>query len=498
MSEQRNTLNVRAQFLSTQSRNHRVNNYHVPTNVFLASFCLFLFIYLGLFSSLFAWLIVLLFTHVGSEFAVRLRLFSTPQKSVALTSYLLLSTIGLLISVDNCTNFGMLFGFGGDDLHYFERVVQLIRGETVHEFGVFEWLMALWGWFLHPFHPGNLCVADLLPINWMAGALCIALAGQLAYETTGKHCPTWLLFLAMLGNMRFTDSTVRFYRDGFMLAWLLLFLLAVARQRYSAAWFCLVPVAALRLANAMLGLFYLFLVALKKRFKNRVLYFAVAGMISLAGILFVVSRAELNLIAYMSDLARLKRYVAAFEQLSFTDQLSLRTEALQQSTEHVGEDNLMQQAYLRGGIKGALVRTVYITLFPLTFHSPYEPMFVADSVSIKRVIPGFYFQHLIDWCYILVWVPILPLLAIGIACMARGTNWQTATTLYFVATVLSVALISGQTRHGCAFVILHPAIITAGYYATRANRKLRLARDFGTVLTLLGIIVWNMLRYDVI
>jgi hypothetical protein len=445
--------------------------------------------------SLFSWSACLAIGIQTSQWFCRQGFVNATSSNLFLISYLLTSLLGFLIVLDNQLNFGVPFGYARDDQMFFEAVCDLRSGHTLSEFGLYEAGLATWSFLVRPFDPVGLNLTDLLPINWLFTALCVVVLNDIAVLVSRQAFPAWLTVAALLGNMRFADSNIRLYRDAIILFFVATSILLVLRKRHAHGLLYLLPVFVLRGANGFLALTFAIMLWTKRRIESRAMFAILTGAFLLISIFATTKSNQLNLYAFTSDIARLGRYLSAFEDVTLSEQLARRSEAIAEGTEHAGANNLIHQAYANGGTMASLVKPIYTIFFPLTFHAPRTTMHVAENISPNRVVEGYYLYYVIEWAWISIWVVVLPYLILGGYRMLTGTDEQLTIILFYILSVVAVAFVSGQIRHACAFVILHPLLVACGYQAVKLDRNLRTIFPILTWATVALILAWNLVRH---
>jgi len=75
----------------------------------------------------------------------------------------------------------------------------------------------------------------VLPVSWALAGLAAALSYGLSETISGVKLPIASAAASLLGNSVFIDSTVHLYRDGLMLVFFMLSLLASIKRRWALA-----------------------------------------------------------------------------------------------------------------------------------------------------------------------------------------------------------------------------------------------------------------------
>ena len=462
----------------------------VAINILIILLELCLFVYLRAWFSIIPWMICLVAGHFIGLSIERKKLITRGGYDILITSYLLISLMGLLICLDNQNNFGTFLGCGGDDTRFFGKILMLIKGTPEEETGFYEYVLATFGWGMNLLKLGDLQLTDLLPLNWLLAAFCAMVCYQLAFELMCKRCPFFIILTSLLFNFTFTDSITRLYRDVLMLFFSLLFLLFLINDKRIKMLVSLVPLMLIRMANGFLLLLFVGLLILKKRVKRVMVFYALTGVLG-GFFVAVINYSNINLLNYTSSYVNFARYNRVFKNYSTKEMLELRNKSIAGS---VPESSLKNVAYIEGGIKGKIVKIIYALFYPLTFNSPSTELQVSATISNSGYVKGFYLYLILQWLFILSWIAVLPYLFLGLYKAMFGSNLQVTIFVFYIIVTLLVSLISGQQRHGCILVVLNPILANIGFHYSRSNRQMIFNHKLLTVAVIIGITGWNLAK----
>lgn len=414
---------------------------------------------------------------------------------IYILSYLLISLIGMVITVDNAQNFGVFFGFASDDSRYFDSIIALTHGEVLDNIGLFSFIYAANAFIVEAFVPGELILPDLLPFNWMVYSLCVVLVSKISYNLTQKKCPLILLLAASSGNMMLTDSSARLYRDIIALFFLLLSIVMVLNNRKWRALFLILASGLIRGANGASSFMLCSLLLLKQKVRSCFTFYVLAvSVFTFVGVLFVVL--PFNIFPYSTSIGKMAQRIDEQGFKSSVSYLDNRNRAFGAISSERIPGSARAMAYEKGGVKGAMVQISLFVLYPIKFNSPYDSVAVHTYKSNILIAEGFYIYRIVQWLYILCWPIVLPYLIIGLVlAFSKHGGLMNPIAVYYVTIVLLTALISGQPRHGCAFIVLHPIFTSLGYHSCRQNYRLAIWHKYLVAATFTLLCAWNILRY---
>jgi len=429
-----------------------------------------LFIYLDSFRSIIPWFIcyglIGIISNILSKKIADLNNF----KSIVKFSYIILSILGLIITVDNVNNFGLPYGDGHDDSEFFYNMKILAEGTSGRtEYGLYIFIGSLFARFTNfIFFFKDVSIIDLLPLNWVMAALCIGLSGQLAYTVLSRKLPNSLLFLTLIGNFVFVDSTVRLYRDVFMLFFVLLSMILILKKKYIKGLFSTMLAGIIRGADGLLTLFFLGLHSITSKVnKKHVNKIYIIIIISLLVFSLNINQRGSIFIALCSRSAESTKYYQVFEGFSISDIAKLRMDKIY-NRERGFMASLSQQY---GGIIGFFIKLIIFLFFPITFYSPVMSMKFNTFYDSGYVLNGFFIFNIIKWLMVLCWIIIIPLFIIGFIKAIKGTITEKNFVMLYLISLILIILISGQFRHTAFLVVLNPVFINIGFNAISKNHK---------------------------
>lgn len=409
-------------------------------------------------------------------------------------AYGIISLFGWVVCADNLRNFGVAFGCFNDDSEYYYNMTQILAAGKFKSSGVYEMLLAGIGWCYHLVGVKEIPLTSLLPFNFMLAGWCVVLTGLLAKLVAGRAIPAFLLLLCTAGNYYFIEAMSRLYRDGVVMVLMVGALCLFAAQRPVSGFLSSVAAGVFRGANGMVALLF----GAVYWFKRWIHYTAHFWMLAIA--LLVVGIVAVRLVPFcffsvVGDQTKTGRYITKMERQNTFLQLLNRRKAL---ARYFPPGSMARKLYKLGGVSGNAGLAASMVFFPLTVRGTAETVPVASRYILDTTVSGQFYYNLLKWLFVLAWLPVIPLLCCGILAAMRGSHLGVTTAFVYLLLVAGVTLISMQQRHCCAFVILHPALATLGYYLAADHRFLLKLRKGLFIIVPLGIILWNILRYGLL
>ncbi len=408
-----------------------------------------------------------------------------------LTSYLVVSLIGAVDISDNLRHFGTVFGGGADDSEYFFNARTLLQdGVILPGTGLYDLVLAAWGFLPNLIWKETTTAFEFLPLNWALAAAVVGLCDELCYAVIKERPPIWILVTTLLGNYKFTDATIHLYRDGLLLTFFLLALNSVMRSQPARSLLYALPVLALRAANFGLYAFALLLsTVLGKSRKRAVFYGWVLSFLFIAATLFPTVGPLLFRYATRITFGGYSggEYIAPsiLQEGEFRGQVFAMLTGTAQST-------TLGYVMANNGPASLVLRPITFELLPVRFW-PLE--MGADSESRFAVRPfserALTLRNVYLWFCVLCWVVVVPLLIVGLGASAFGTRKLNILFVYYLLSVFAVSFVSFELRHATAFTILHPLLAMLGYNAIRKDKRVRLVALSVGVLTFVGICLYN-------
>jgi len=434
----------------------------------------------------------------GGAGYLALRLLA-PRKSGLMETYLIaygiISLFGWVICWDNLRNFGVTFGCFNDDGEYYFNMMQILDHGKFRGAGVYEMILAGIGWGYRHLGVKDIAMAYLLPFNFMLAAWCVGLTGVLARLVTGRAIPLFLLLVCTVGNFYFIEATARFYRDSMVMVLMVGAICLLAAKKPVRGVACAIAAGLFRGANGivalMFGMVYVF-----KRWVNYTLHF---WLLTIA--LTVVAVVAIRLIPFcffsvVGDQTKTGLYINQMERQNTYWQLLNRRKAL---ARYFPPNSIARKAYALGGLTGNGLLLGSTVFYPLTVRGPTDSMPVANRYILDTYITdGQFFYNIMKWGFTLSWLIVAPLLVCGVIMACRGSHLAVTTAFMYIVLVVGVTLISMQQRHVCAFVVLHPALAALGYYLSENDRFMIKLRKWLFIIVPAGIILWNILRYQML
>jgi len=375
---------------------------------------------------------------------------------LGLLSYLSLSSIGLSLITIYRSLYDLDFGPFLDDSYYYLNIQMIAEGEVVNATG-YEHLMAFWYLFLSTFQevPGPL---DLLPLNWCFGSLVVCLSYRLAMEVTGKVCPFWLTFLALVGNSIFTDAVANLYRDGLMLLALLVSMIATVRKQYPLGILGAIGAGLIRVVHGGLALFFVALCA-----SRRIRVFR-----QHPGLLLLLIVSLVTVVLILDDQYHLATYARSFrvsedvEEGSICDAVRNRSEWLDEAESDPASLDLTKRMFHSGPVGYAL-------MLPISVFAPVRVKEGFGELQPRMYLNGRYTVFrayginppvVFDSITVVLWSVLGPYLVLGFVEALRARVQQPEVLVQFLLTLLMVTFVSFQPRHRTAFLVMYPIFLT--------------------------------------
>lgn len=406
--------------------------------------------------------------------------------------YLIISTIGIVIVIDNINNFGHQFGPNYDDSYYFENALLASKNLSLfnlYEVGIFENTLSLVIIVLRVLTFGSVEIEliHLLPVNWMLSTFAVFFAGQIASNVINKPIPLWILIISLVFNFTFLDTSTRLYRDIYILFFVLLsIILFMQRKKFKSLFFMLISFLT-RGANAMLAILYLIIYS-KTRNKNKGFSKILFTMILLMSVSYLLAP---YMIRFATDITRSDKGQRLFETAAQSSIEEVIENRMRHNFEVRQRGELVESAYVRGGVVGTFIRSSYTLFYPFSFIDFKKSISYSSVYKSGSVNDGIFVSHIITNLAVLMWYLVIPLWIFGILKMTRGDSLIKGTLLYYFILVLLLTLVSGQIRHNLTFIFLNPLIVTIGYQYLKENFNnfhSLLFLGFGCILTLFNLV----------
>jgi hypothetical protein len=402
----------------------------------------------------------------------------------ALLSFFSLSMIGLLLVANYQLLYGMDFGPHGDDSKYYSYISNLANNIPTHPLTLYEHFMSHW-YRLLTLVIGQLRSIDLLPLNWAFGAIVAVLAFELAYQVSGRRCPPFLVFLAIIGNCIFSNSVVNLYRDGLMLIFYLVAFVAAFKKDYLIAIVAVSLCAMIRTANAGIVLFAVVCIFLSRdRCIQRTPVLIIPLCMLLAISVLIIDR-YLYLGTYLRTLASGNLQE---RKTTIIEQAVTRAPRYMERSDLASGDATVA-AYRMGPAR-------YVLMPVLTLFSPFKfnPLVTKIDVHIRGVgvfyVQGMSFEEVFKWITIMLWIVLGPLMVIGICRAAIGPVSQKLMLMIFLLALIGISLVSFQGRHRCAFIVFYPTFLSIAWQ-NHMSRQCKLCAVILGLIFILGILVRN-------
>lgn len=436
------------------------------------------------------WLLVLLLLYKVAPMLRINKLKNFEFKKVVTISYLVLSIMGLIIVFDNRHNFGVDFGYGADDSRFFTQIEGLANGDSASYISLYVIVFSIFFRIIH-FFCDSVNLLDLLPINWALSAICIYFASHLVFLVTRKVIPVWLLGVCLLGNFTYVDSTVRLYRDGMLLCFLLMSFVFLINKKNVRFAMSSIIVTLLRGLNGMTLYLFLMCKILSDRFKKVHTFYL--SVVFFSTIIIILSLPISNiLVNYMTDASRIFLYEKVFANYDFYERLKMRNEALSSVYK---EGSVTSNLHSSGGMVGSIGKVLITPFYPMSIPSLWmDSDYHGVYGSVSYVRNGFFLFNAVRWLMVVCWIFVIPHLVIGIWVAMKGNRLLNSFVLYYFIMVVIVALFSGQSRHTCGFSVLNPLLAAIGYYEVKSNPKIRFWRNGLAIVVIVGISAFNITR----
>lgn len=453
-------------------------------------FLIFLSFIIGGLSGTTTWLFCFYVAFIVSKLLYRYTSDNYDNWKLFIYSFIILSILGYLLTADNLMNFGTEFGFAVDDQKYFDRVIALSNNYTVKEFGLFERVFGFIALVLNEtiIYPINL--NNLLPFNWLLAAFVCYACHRLASQVTKKNVPHWIIYLSLIMNYNFVDAMIRFYREAFLYCFYVSAIILIYNKHYSMSLVGTIISGLVRGSNAFLLFFLSFIVFLRRKFRNQVLFFTAIITISALSV-YAADIVGPTILNYASDYSRTARYESAYYGYSLQDRLENRQQLL---AGVLSEGTITTKIYSQGGVVAFLAKPLVYMFFPLTLEFPIATKISNSPLASKREATGFYFFNLYKNFTIISWIVVFPLLTIGLfRCMTCNYDTQVL-ALFFLFSLFLIANVSGQLRHGLAFIVLIPYFVAHGWEVCRSSARDKQYAQLLAVFMFLAIGSLNVLK----
>jgi hypothetical protein len=411
---------------------------------------------LGGLSALLSWLLCFLFLLVSLYLFSRTLRFRVPFARYGALSYVAVSLAGLL-----CLHFYRIFSGQDfapyfDDSMYFERARDIAATGYTTGSSLFEPLVAGWMRLIAPI-VDQPSLIHVLPVSWALAGLAAALSYGLSETISGVKLPIASAAASLLGNSVFIDSTVHLYRDGLMLVFFMLSLLASIKRRWALALTFALLCGTVRSANAFLCLVFAALIFFVQRGKTlqSAVILSCTCVCVIGGVLLVDQQ--------VGFVGRGRTFFAA-EGVDKTlfDQMRWRWSLASQAVS-AGESD----SALYGAGPAAQTLSPIVSIFSPIHVRPLEKgvktLRMTESGGLAYGSIPVRVESIFEWVTVPLWVLVWPLLVCGILAGWHGNTGQRAFVLFFLLTVCAVTALSAQTRHKDAYVILFPSIMALAY-----------------------------------
>lgn len=452
-------------------------------------FILGLYIALGYLEGLIYWSAWFIITTFAAMFTRRL--LSTPLSLVryCIFSYLTLTMMGLLLVLVYRSLYAADFAPWADDSYYFMIIKNVAGGHEAPSASLYEYIMAVW-YRTVELTKHEPVLLDLLPMNWATGSMLVVLSYALCYEVTKIRCSLFLITLTLLGNCVLVDTVVNLYRDGMVVLFSLIVMLAVVRKRHIMAIVGTCLAAGVRGANGMLmALFVLFAWASRSKLisRNWLLTTIIFAMIG-SGALF------LDYTFKLGDRLRsiTRTHSSLVEETTIAERAMSRSQWLD-----------IQGGYDEGDLTKAIVNKIpggFAAMPVLTMFSPFRfSHFWLDNIrcthitsqGVRRVrqVSGIYPTSLFRWITVLSWIVLAPYLLLGLAAAFSATDDSRRFLVLFLVALFAISYVSFQVRHRLIFIVLFPIFVALG---SKAKYRWPTAFVAVRIVTAVGITVVNI------
>lgn len=440
----------------------------------------FVFIFVIISVSLFTNTITLLFPF--SIFLILIvRLLKGEQriyKDIGVFSYLYYSIIGVINYAVYLYYCGRTFAPYGDDSFYYKNILDIISGSEATKAGLYEYCLAVLVYPIKLFFNYDVKHWELLPINWFMGGLVVLLAVKFANTVLSVNLQKsiWISALIVLFNACFTDGIVHLYRDSFMCFLLLNSLMLIYKNRYIGGGVYAFLLGFVRGANAAIAFVYLCLSRFVKTNIDKKIYMIVVLSLLLIAIVLVPNLG-------------IERYLRSFSADSSAEIYSFG--------ERISDFRNQENA-------SGMVLSMLKSSNPI-LHFLAIPFYMISPITIGDFfINEFYDLRYEGWdvfrlriesmweCLMILFYPfIITPLFCGLYYWYRDRKIANLNILVtFLLTLVLVTLISMQSRHKMAFIVLFP--LAYNYYLTHASFKTRLTNKYISVLVLFVVLFYNI------
>lgn len=453
-------------------------------NIFLACLVIVLYLAIEFPRGLIAWglglLLVISVQHITFNHALK----HSDQKTIAVLVYLVLSIIGICFVVISRMNYNSDFGYGFDDSFYFNTIQQIAEHGEFELWKPFESILAIY-YRLISIIIKEPVLLDLLPFNWLLGAITVILAWKLTAAVSGAYCSIGALLACTLGNSFFLDTASHLYRDTFMLVFYLSSLLFLMQNRLICSLIMIIVTSLTRIANGLIVLYGFFLIAIVKikPFRNS------SWVIALITIMSLYAAFSLDNIIKIGGF--LRTYSHGMEggiEASIIETSKSRIELMvgnpnedSKTNPDIGE-GLTAQIYQMGSI-GYLIAPFVNMFAPFVYYPPSGSMRVRiDGWGPAFYVNGFFLFNMLCWITAALWIYIGPRIILGLRNAVRGDPLDNAVVILFFITVFAISFVSLQGRHRLAFFVFYPLFMS---YASNKKQKLKGDKQLIMILTYL-------------
>jgi hypothetical protein len=442
---------------------------------------------LGGISGLAVWLFCLIIAYRVGYGINKKNSIDNYSGKILFNSFVIISFVGFLLVLDNINNYGTQFGYAGDDGRFYDNIIALLENQGSEESGVFERIFSVVVWCIERPMFTHADLLDILPFNWLLGALVCYLSYELLCKIGNKRYPIWIIYFSLILNYNFIDSVVRLYRDGLLYVFYLAAIISIDKKDYIRSQFYILGAGVMRGANAFLLLSLLFIRFLNEKVKSKILVsISIIGVVSV--VVYNINIYGPQVFNYASDYFRSSRYSSAFAGYSLNEVYESRQNALSGSLD---ESTVTAKIYQNEGIISIIGKPAISFFFPLRMVSLVSNK---ESHSYKAQINStrnFNFYNLYIDATIFSWVLVFPLFLIGLYNSLLLSDMKFVLAIYYLFTLFMVAHISGQMRHGLAFIVLTPIFVGYGLELYGSVPKCKKQVISIGVLTVIGIILFN-------
>lgn len=447
-----------------------------------------MYLAVGYIEGLAYWSFWLLISLLVTELARRL--LSTPLALVrfSVLSYLVLTIMGLTLVLIYRSLYGADFAPWSDDSYYYRIICRIAEGQHEPSATFYEYIMSVW-YLLVKTGKAEPVLLDLLPMNWATGAMVMVLSYALSYEVTKIRCPLFLLCVTLFGNSTLTNTVVNLYRDGMVILFSLVAMLAIVRSKLLIALAGTVLAAGIRGANGMLlAVFIAYAWASKSAIvaRNWILTTILLGIIGGAG-MFLDYEFGLG-----SRLRRITGITSAYQEgRTLIEAASQRASFRSIRGERAHDMTTLFANRVPGGFLAMPILTMFSPMrFTDMTQERMKCSFVAPSGNKKRIYAsGIYPIAPGNNLTVLSWIVVVPYLVLGIIAAFRGSSEERKFTVFFFLALLSITYVSMLERHRLIFIVLYPVFIALG---SRAALNQRTALLVLRITTIMVIIVANI------